>query len=116
MSESWILMLCQICLSESLNLIVTTESGGNLRAFCDQVEGSFHSKRGYCKVYIKMRDDSRFHSQMGASELSYYYYKYNTDVYDRGQYRRLLRTFRQFDVLCSITKFFFHRISLSRLG
>lgn len=98
MSESWILMLCQICLSESLNLFVTTESGGNLRAFCDQVEGSFHSKRGYCKVYIKMRDDSRFHSQMRASELSYYY-KYNTDDYDRGQHRRLLRKFRQFDVL-----------------
>lgn len=39
-------------------------------------------------------------------------YKYNTNVYNRGQYRRLFRIFRQFDLLYSIMKFFFHRISL----
>ena len=32
-----------------------TESGGNLKAFCDQAEGSFHSKRGYCNDYIKLK-------------------------------------------------------------
>lgn len=62
---------------------MTTKSRRNLRAFCNQVESSFYSKKDYYKDYIKIRDDLQYHFQIRANKLFYYYYKYNINVYNR---------------------------------